>query len=509
MRRLPLLCLAVALLCLALRPAAARAADGERSLPRFTVTFTRDVQAAPFTGRVFVFLGKEGDRREPRLGGSWTSEVPFFAVDVKGVRPGEPVTVGGPGTLVYPRGLKELPAGKFTAQAVLDRNVGGESGIGDGAENGYSAAASLPEAGSLALSVDRLVERRNFEETDRVKEVVVESKLLTRFYGRPTAMRAGVVLPEGFASADPARRYPVVYVIPGFGGRHYQAPLYARLYSTMRVPAVVVVLDPDGPLGHHVFADSANNGPRGRALVTELIPAIEKDPRFRILGTARTRLVAGHSSGGWSSLWLQITYPDMFGGVWSTSPDPVDFRQFQTVDLYAPGANLFTYPDGAPRPLGRRGDTPFLFARPFSDRDDVLGRGDQLTAFEGVFSPRLPDGHPRPLWDRFTGAIDPETARAWRRYDIRLVLENDWKKLGPTLAGKLHVYTGAKDTFYLEGAVENLKASLAALGSDAAVEVVPGKDHGTLLDAAMRERLGREMDAALVRAGVPAPAAGP
>src|SRR5439155_7770138 len=122
------------------------------------------------------------------------------------------------------------------------------------------------------------------------------------------------------------------------------------------------------------------------------------------------------------------------------------------------------------RPIARRGQRPVLYNRPFSGREAVMGHGGQLGSFEAVFSPRGPDGRPRRLWDRATGAVDPEVARCWERYDIRLVLERNWKTLGPKLAGKLHVYVGDEDTFYLEGAVVLLKEALNKLGSDAVVE---------------------------------------
>jgi S-formylglutathione hydrolase FrmB len=250
-------------------------------------------------------------------------------------------------------------------------------------------------------------------------------------------------------------------------------------------------------MGHHVFADSATNGPRGRALVEELIPHIEAT--FPVIRAASARLLNGHSSGGWSSLWLQVTYPETFGGVWSTSPDPVDFRDFQGIGIYERGENMFRDRDGNRRPLARRGGRPVLFFDGFSRMEDALGDGGQLRSFEAVFSPLGPDGRPRRLWDRTTGAIDPEVALAWQKYDIRLVLERNWPALGPKLSGKLHVITGALDTFYLEGAVRLLKESLATLESDAVVEVIPGKDHTSILDAALAARLDREMQAALDR----------
>jgi S-formylglutathione hydrolase FrmB len=256
------------------------------------------------------------------------------------------------------------------------------------------------------------------------------------------------------------------------------------------------MLDPGCHHGHHVFADSGNNGPCGKALVEELIPAIEA--RFRGIGKPGARFVTGHSSGGWSSLWLQVAYPDFFGGCWSTSPDPVDFRDFQQIDVYRPGENMFNDRDGNKRPIARSGGKVVAWYRPFSDMEVVMGHGGQLASFEAVFSGRGPDGQPKRLWDRKTGAIDPVVAKSWEKYDIRLVLERNWKTLGPKLAGKLHVYMGGSDNFYLEGATRLLKEALDRLGSDAKVEVIPGYDHSSLLYSpklAMYKRIAREMAA--------------
>ena len=124
-----------------------------------------------------------------------------------------------------------------------------------------------------------------------------------------------------------------------------------------------------------------------------------------------------------------------------------------------------------------------------------MGPGGQLGSFEAVFSPLDQDGQPRKLWNRDTGAIDPEVARAWEAYDIRLILERNWPTLGPKLKGKLHVITGGMDTFYLEGAAKLLKESLAKLRSDAVVEIIPDRDHGTVLDRNLAQRIDREMKA--------------
>jgi S-formylglutathione hydrolase FrmB len=351
--------------------------------------------------------------------------------------------------------------------------------------------------------IDRLIPEPRFAETARVKLVEIPSPRLTEFSQRPRRLRAGVILPEGYLE-EPERRFPVVYLIPGFGGNHFEAFGILRGWSSLAskqgANALVVVLDPTAHTGHHVFADSPNNGPVGAALVEELVPTIDRT--FRTVAEPKARLLTGHSSGGWSSLWLQCTYPDVFGGVWSTSPDPVDFRDFQQIDLYEPGGNLFTDSQGRPRPLARSGGSPIVFFQPFSDMETVLGHGGQLQSFEAVFSPRGADGRPEPLYDRRSGAIDRAVAFEWGRYDIRQKLTRNWQVLGPKLADKLHVYTGEQDTFYLEGAVRLLKQSLEALGSDAVIEIVPRKDHGTLLSSSMRARIAAEMAETLRRGGI-------
>lgn len=456
----------------------------------FQISFTKTVSDKPFTGRVLVMLGTVGS--EPRLGPNWFGPSPFFAKDVKNWNPGETLTFGID-AISYPKAMNKLPAREYAIQAVLDLDQASSHRIGSAPGNGYSSAAKAvldPAKGfSVNLVIDQLVKETPFRETDRIKLVEIESRLLTQFHGKPMKIRAGVKLPRSF-SETPEQKYPVIYEIPGFGGNHRSVgrdPLTAH----SPVEMLYVVLDPDCRTGHHVFADSVNNGPYGQALIDELIPEIEK--RYRGVGKPTARFLTGHSSGGWSSLWLQVTYPEFFGGTWSTAPDPVDFRDFQRINIYDAKTNMFTETSGASRPLARRGETPIIFYKAFSDMENVLGRGGQLYSFEAVFSPKDGNGQPRQLWDRATGAIDQETARYWERYDIRLQLERNWSTLGPKLTGKIHVFMGDMDTFYLEGATRLLKESLKKLGSDAVVELVPGKDHGSLLNAALFKRIATEM----------------
>jgi S-formylglutathione hydrolase FrmB len=485
----PRLSLGLAVLgCLAL---AARA-DEPRPL-EFHLAFDKTVSAGPFTGRVYVLLSRKEMKQLP-AGPNWFKPEPFFALDVKDWKPGETRVVGA-AALAYPEPLGKLAKGEWTVTAVMDLDRGARSfSHGDG--NGYSKPLRVKcdagAGGPVKLTLDQVYRPTPFKETERVKLVDIESKLLSAFHGRPVRLRAGVVLPKSYAQ-DRDRRYPVIYEIPGFSGTHFMAhaALARNATEVDGVEILHVMLDPECRLGHHVFADSDNNGPCGRALVEELIPHIERT--FRGLGTPAARFVTGHSSGGWSSLWLQVAYPGFFGGCWSTAPDPVDFRDFQKVNLYEPGADLFTDAQGKPRPLARKGDKVLIWYKPFSDMEVVMGRGGQLFSFEAVFSPKGPGGAPRPLWDRATGKVDAGVAKSWERYDIRLVLERNWKTLGPKLRGKLHVYMGSADNFYLEGATLLLKQSLARLGSDAVIELFPGRDHGTLMDTALRRRIGREM----------------
>jgi hypothetical protein len=482
-RRLPIL------LILSIAIGAARAGE---SPTRFEVTYSPEVRPGPISARVYVMLGPADADREPRKGPDWFDTEPFFAVEAKEWKPDEPLSVGED-AVGYPGPLSELKPGRYAAQAVVRLNPDTHR-LGDGEGNAYSAPLRFTVGGedsaAVRLRVDRVVPPRRLRETDRIKLVDIPSPLLSEFHHRPIRHRAAVVLPEGLPDGE---KRPTLYSIPGFGGSAFHVregggASYGRDY-------VRVVLDPDCGTGHHVFADSATNGPRGRALIEELIPYIEQS--YPVLPDPRLRLLTGHSSGGWSSLWLQVSYPDTFGGTWSTSPDPVDFRDFQRIDIYARDANLFRDREGHRRPLAREGTRPVLWFDRFSRMEDVIGSGGQLHSFEAVFSPPGPDGQPRPLWDRRTGAIDPEVAKAWEDYDIRLVLERNWDTLGPRLGGKLHIFTGGLDTFYLEGAVRRLKTALAGLGSDAEVEVVPGKDHGNLVDASLAGRIDREMHEAV------------
>lgn len=481
----------VALLSLSSFPASA-------AQQQFQVRFKKSIHPEPFTGRVYLFFTRSG--REPRLGPSWFQPESFLARDVINWKPGEILefTPETPGLLAYPKPLAELDLGGYRVQAVARFNDW-EPKIGTAAGNGYSEVLNVPSANTPEpplLTIDQLVPEKSLQETRWRKHFKVRSELLSKFNGRDTFFEAAVLLPQSYYD-QPQRKYPVIFSIPGFGGDHTRGmpdkPIAEQ--NEQGVEFIRVLLNPNCRWGHHVFADSATNGPVGKAFTSEFLPAFEK--QFRAIPHPRARFLTGHSSGGWSSLWLQVTYPDQFGGTWSTAPDPVDFRDFQQINVYRPDSNVYQDASGQPRPLARRGSQPILWFEPFSRMEQVLGHGGQLRSFEAVFSPRGADGKPLKLYDRETGKVNPQVAEAWKAYDIRLILEENWEKLAPQLQGKIHVFMGAEDTFYLDGATVLLKQTLDRLNGniagDMVVEIHPGKSHSSLLTNELMLRFRKEM----------------
>lgn len=462
----------------------------------FRVTFDAALQPTPYTGRVYVALSTHAQPPLRRRAFDWYQPLQVFAVDVKDVPPGGSVEVGE-SALAFPKSMADAAQGSLYVQAFARRNADSPE-PGQGVGDLYSETTRInfrrPEAGVATLTLSRAVPDPGFPTSDRVKEFKVESGKLSAFLARPYSLRAGVVLPKGY-DAEPARRYPVLYFIGGFGSDHTFAQQVHGLLRQQPLADDVIIVVPDASCfrGHSVFADSANNGPWGGAFTRELVPAI--DAAYRTDGR---RYLTGVSSGGWSSLWLQVSYPELFNGVWSHCPDPVDFRDFQQINLYATGANMYTDEKGERRPLARSGGQVSLWYDDFMRQETVLGPGGQISSFEAVFSPRRPDGTPRPLFDRATGAVDPETAKAWEAYDINLVVQRRWEKIGASLAGKIHVVAGGYDNYFLEGAVRNLKSTLAELKSDAQIEIIPDmihSIHGPTVNA-MLERIRREGQAA-------------
>lgn len=347
------------------------------------------------------------------------------------------------------------------------------------------AIGLLVFSSALTIEVQAQSRRRptKIVETETVKHFRVQSALLTAFWGRPMHMDAGVLLPPGFEKSE---HLPVCYSIHGFGGSHLSVLRGGtRLLREFAKPKsdyprmIYVYLNARCPLGHHVFADSPNNGPVGTALVEELIPALEAE--YGAFGEPAGRFLTGHSSGGWASLWVQLRHPNFFNGTWSTAPDSVDFRDFTGINVYD-WKNAYVDPDGKAIGLVRRNGKFVVSIKEFTERELSRGAyGGQIASFDAVFSPKGEDGRPMPMFDRKTGQIDAFVAKTWAKYDITRFVQRNWSRLQVPLAGKVHVYMGTADTFRLEGALYLFAADMKKLDTDFDILFVEGCNHGTLM----------------------------
>ncbi len=476
----------------------------------FRVSLAPELGKKPLSGRLLVFMTDQPEAVgmiEPSAFEPTGHRVWITAVEVRDMTPGKPVDIY-PDQVSYPAALPTAPAGDYQVMGLLDEDHSYAYGGADEHDlrtpvmrvEHLNPAATMPVDLTLSEHVPPLPSEANSGEL-----VEFVSPSLSAFWGRPVTMRAVVALPPHYED-DPERRYPTVYWMHGFSaGMGYlrrSAGQYRALMSEGKIPEMIyVLLDAHITAGEHEFADSVNNGPWGKALTREFIPHLER--RFRMAGTPGSRFVTGHSSGGWSSLWLQVTYPDFFGGTWSTSPDPPDFRDFTTVDLTrSPPENFYRKPDGSRRLFIRGEDGKEVGAwEDFAKEERTLGEyGGQVSSFEYVFSPRAQDGRAMLLFDRESGEIDPFVQKAWEKYDISRVVREEWKKLGPKLRGKIHVFVGTADTFHLESSVRLFQQTLEKLpGNDAKFTYLEGRTHFDLYKGGLTERIAKEMQEAAQR----------
>src|SRR5690606_18119159 len=331
----------------------------------------------------------------------------------------------------YPAAFSTASAGTYQLFALLDRDHSYTYG-GAAAGDIFSSVEKVTmPVSSASLTLSGIVTERKLDIPANVKLIEFESPMLSKFWGRPIQMKATVVLPPSYETKR-GEKYPTVYTITGYGGKRFSALRSAAAMSKAmtegkRPEMIYVNLESQVPLGHHVWADSANNGPWGTALEKEFIPYLEK--QFRMDAKPSGRFVTGHSSGGWSSLWVMVSHPDFFGGPWSTSPDPVDFRIFTGPDL-TKNTNAYQNAAGEEYTLVRVNGTNVMSVRQYAQQETVKGYyGGQFASFNAVFSPKGDDGQPMKLFDIETGRIDPFVAKAWEKYDISLLLRSNWKTL--------------------------------------------------------------------------------
>ena len=471
---------------------------GRNEAPKHLFAHVRvsDKFSRPVSGRLLIFVqrGSSG-AKQVDLNEFAPKEASVAAKEVAEIKPGDVVDVDLD-DVVFPAPFSDLKPDDYQAQAVLDvghsYNYLGRA-PGDLISPVVDLKAWNPAAAAsgFEITLDSEVPERtvpgqatsadNPTSQGSMKKLDFESAVLSRFWGRPILMNGWVVLPPGY-SANASQKYPTVYFTHGFGANAARiAPIGSILLKRMtekKMPEMIwVLLDESSPTGTHEFADSVNNGPWGTALTTELIPYLEA--QYRMDGRSRGRFLQGHSSGGWATLWLQVRYPKIFGGTWSTSPDPSDFHDFTGPDLYAAGANVYYKPDGTPWPIVRDQGKVRANMVDFVKLEEVLGDpGGQIASFEWVFSPRGPNGSPMKMFDRVTGEVDPKVVEYWgEHYDISRLVAKNWNALAPDLRGKIHLFVGTADTFYLDGAAHKLQAVLDGLHADAHFTFIPDRTH--------------------------------
>lgn len=442
---------------------------------QFKVSYSASASDKPFTGKVYLYLSK--NNLSPKDGSIGLEPLHVFAVAVKDIKPGEEVTIGDM-AVSYPVIASEMERGEYNIQAVWDLNLGGRSiaaSVGNIFSKSQKIAVTKDNSKIFNIIADQVVpSKKEFKNSEFVKEFKVSSKLLSDFYNKNFKLKAAVQLPAEYET-DPERKFPVQFVIFGYGADY-------RSFGSVRdaseplnsVPCITVYLDGNNQLGHSGYANSDNNGPWGDALVQEFIPVLEK--KFRCNGA---RLLMGHSSGGWSALWLQTHYPKVFIACASSAPDYVDFRSFAKVDLYN-DINLFYNKRGALNPGGTvAGRFPFSYLKEIYQAENVISRGEQQHSFEAVFSKKGKDGLPEALCDPKTGVINTLTVENWKKYDISLYLKSNWAQLKNDLDGKIRISVGRDDNFLLNYPINLMSEEMKKLNASVIFKDYPG-DHFTV-----------------------------
>ena len=477
---------------------------------KFVVEHPKDEHGTVLEGRVLLFLSKN-NTEEPRFQISDKSSTGFvFGIDINSKQSSE--TIFDNKAFGYPvTSIDQIPPGEYYAQALLHKyetfnlktghtvNLPMDRGEGQrwhsAPGNYYSKVKKISldptKRKSVKITLDQIItEITPPIDTKYVKHIKIESKLLSDFWGRPMHLGAHVLLPEGFDD-HPEARYPLMifhgHFPKDFGGfrtsspdpdleqdysERFQLEGYNRIvqeheyqfykdWTSKDFPRVVAIeIQHANPYYDDSYAvNSANLGPYGDAITYELIPYIEK--QFQCIGEGWSRFLYGGSTGGWEALAAQVFYPDEYNGCYAACPDPIDFRAYCLVNIYKDENAYFSGPKH--RKVERPGHRNYLgqvsaSLRQMNYRELALGinsrSGEQWDIWQAVYSPMGPDGYPKPIWDKLTGEIDPEVAVYWKeKYDLRYILKRDWHFLGPKLEGKINIYCGDMDNYYLNNAV--------------------------------------------------------
>ncbi len=472
---------------------------------------TLDQPKEAHDGRMILILTDDGST-EPRFQtGRSPESAQIFGVDVEGLSGGESVRVGGD-VLGFPAvGLADVPAGDYFVQALLHKydtfnlsngktvKLPAARGAGQNWRKEPGNIYSKPKKvsfdpardGTIDIALTEVIPAiPEKEDTEFVRRIKVKSERLSEFWGRDVFINGHVLVPKDF-DKHPEARYPLMifhgHFPDDFGGfrttppdpdlkceysERFDLPCYNRteqeeayrfyqIWTSADFPRFLIVeIDHSNPYYDDSYAvNSANLGPYGDAITYEFVPALEE--KFRGIGEGWARFVYGGSTGGWEALAVQVKYPDDYNGAFAACPDSLDFRQLKTINIYD-DENAF-WRAGTFGRTPREGSRNYLGHMRWTVEQEnrfelVLGdrtrSGQQWDIFEAVYGPMGEDGYPRRIWDKRTGVIDKEVAAYWREnYDLRHIMERDWATLGPKLQGKIHIYTGDMDNYYLNNAV--------------------------------------------------------
>jgi hypothetical protein len=476
-----------------------------------SISYAEDVGLDSYDGRLILILA-DNEEREPRFQVSEGSNAqPVFGVNIEGLTPNEQVTFNE-SVFGFPyESLSQVKPGEYYAQAVLhvyetfNLSTGHQVKLpmdnGEGQHwnrspgNLYSTPVkvNVTENGIEGLNIvmDQVIpEIIPPEDTEWIKHIKMKSELLSEFWGRDMYLGAHVLLPKGF-DEHPEAKYPLMvfhgHFPSDFGGFRTtppdedMEPVYSSrfgvdgynimqqqeaydFYKRWNEPdfprfLVIEIQHPTPYYDDSYAVNSESQGPYGDAITYELIPHIEK--LFRGQGEGWSRFLYGGSTGGWEALAVQVKYPDEYNGCFAACPDPIDFRAYCLNNIYEDENAYFT--SSKNNPVEIPGHRDYLgnissTVKDFNHLELVLGNnsrsGGQYDIWEATYSPQDQDGYPVRLWDKKTGEINHDVAEFWKEnYDLRHILERDWDKVGEKLRGKIHIYCGDMDNYYLNNAV--------------------------------------------------------
>ncbi|KAI1171169.1 Alpha/Beta hydrolase protein [Nemania sp. FL0916] len=437
--------------------------------------------------------------------------------------------------------MDDVPAGTYRIQAFLNpydkakRSDGSEVYLkfpcGDGAPNvdGVGSLATSAQdlevhggPQTIKLTFDSVVpveaftgkeiggcSQGNYADTPQLKYVKIRSKKLSQFWGRDMYVGANILLPSGYNAADKHTRYPVLYNqnhwTGGSGPYSYgRSQTFTSAWDKGIIPGtngtadrpapklIIVAFRHEAPYYDDSYGvNTANLGPYGDALNEELIPYI--DAKFNTVAAPYARIQDGGSTGGWISIASVIYRPDLFGACFSSYPDSLDFRSHQDIALYT-NTNAYVKPDGTVINSIRTFDNnteEVVLATVAQENhwEHVFGTSSrsslQWDVWNAVFGAQGLNGYPLEPWDKVTGEIYPDAVNLWREldFDLSYYVGSHWrgaKNLGEVLHGRIFLYVGTHDNYYLNEGVANFAQRVSSLGGPdwANVTIAEGQNHG-------------------------------